>query len=574
VRKDSPQPMGLVAGSRIGGYLLGEQIGQGGMAVVFRALDERLGRQVALKVLSPALAADSGFRQRFIRESRAAAAVDDPHIIPVFEAGEADGVLFIAMRYVRGGDVRALLSRDGALPAARVAGIVSPLASALDAAHAAGLVHRDVKPANMLLDTRPGRPDHVYLSDFGLSKEAVGSAGLTVSGQFLGTVDYVAPEQIEGRVVDGRADQYALGCAAFEMLCGQPPFRRDQPMAALYAHMSEPPPQVTARRPDLPAALDLVFARVLAKSPGDRYGNCRMFSDALRTSLGIAPYAADPPPHHAATEAARTGHTAPAQTRGTAGTTTPAAGLLPGPGTPTIPPRARHPDPLRRPPPGHPSQSKHGTHRWPVAATAIAAVIAVAVSVVALQSHTPGASASPGTSPATTRSPNAPPASAPSSSVTQSNPGGAAAQSSAGSGGQDGGSAAQSSLDQLSAIESQDQSTVQGLAESSWVPILSSKRVGTVDPRDAEFPNRAYTNRMILRNFKYWQNTYPSVLLFQSQSYSSLVPGYWIIIINQPYSASGDVISWCLAQGLNPDDCDATLLSNQLPQGSQTYRGW
>ena len=161
---------GFSAGSRIAGYRLEEQIGEGGMAVVFRARDERLQRQVALKILSPALAADEEFRRRFIRESRSAAAVDDPHIIPVFEAGDANGVLFIAMRYVPGGDVGTLVRRLGPLPGARAAAIVSAVASALDAAHAAGLVHRDVKPANMLVDARPGRPDHVYLSDFGLTK--------------------------------------------------------------------------------------------------------------------------------------------------------------------------------------------------------------------------------------------------------------------------------------------------------------------------------------------------------------------------------------------------------------------
>src|SRR5271154_328750 len=163
---------GFSAGSRIAGYRLEEKIGEGGMAVVFRAQDERLQRQVALKILSPALTADEKFRRRFIRESRSAAAVDDPHIIPVFDAGDANGVLFIAMRYVPGGDVGTLVRRLGPLPGARAAAVVSAVASALDAAHAAGLVHRDVKPANMLVDARPGRPDHVYLSDFGLTKSS------------------------------------------------------------------------------------------------------------------------------------------------------------------------------------------------------------------------------------------------------------------------------------------------------------------------------------------------------------------------------------------------------------------
>jgi serine/threonine protein kinase len=189
----------LRAGSRVAGYLLEEEIGEGGMAVVYRARDERLDRLVGLKLLFPGMAADEEFRQRFLRESRAAVAVDDPHIIPVFEAGEADGVLFISMRYVSGGDVRGLLRREGPLPPARAAAILSPVASALDAAHLAGLVHRDVKPANMLVDARPGRPDHVYLSDFGLSKIRSSSVRLTQTGLYLGTVAYMAPEQIEGR---------------------------------------------------------------------------------------------------------------------------------------------------------------------------------------------------------------------------------------------------------------------------------------------------------------------------------------------------------------------------------------
>jgi serine/threonine protein kinase len=279
---------GFTAGSRIAGYRLEQQIGAGGMAVVFRAVDERLDRRVALKLLSPGLSADEAFRQRFMRESRAAAAVDDPHIIPVYEAGEADGVLFIAMRYVPGGDVRTLLRRSGPMPAGRVSPIIFSVASALDAAHAAGLIHRDVKPANMLIDARPDRPDHVYLSDFGLSKGAR-STGLTGTGQFLGTVDYCAPEQIEGRAVDGRTDQYALACAAFELLAGAAPFRRNQATATIWAHISEPPPRVTAWRGDLSPAADQVFARGMAKAPAYRYACCREFADALRRALAAVP---------------------------------------------------------------------------------------------------------------------------------------------------------------------------------------------------------------------------------------------------------------------------------------------
>jgi tRNA A-37 threonylcarbamoyl transferase component Bud32 len=290
-----PDTAGFTAGYRISGYRLEQQIGRGGMAAVFSAYDERLERQVALKILDPAMARDEVFRQRFLAESRAAAAVEDPHIIPVYEAGEADGVLFISMRLVPGGDLRSLVARRGPLAPARAEWILSAVASALDAAHACGLVHRDVKPANMLLDVRPGRRDHVYLSDFGVSKASMSPTGLTTNGQFIGTVDYAAPEQILGQPVDGRTDQYALGCAAFELLCGHPPYSRTQWPATMYSHLSAPPPVARSERPELPAAVDSVFARVLAKSPADRYGSCQEFTGALRAALGLKTYVADAP---------------------------------------------------------------------------------------------------------------------------------------------------------------------------------------------------------------------------------------------------------------------------------------
>jgi serine/threonine protein kinase len=278
----------------LGGYRLEEQIGRGGMAVVFRASDERLGRQVAVKILAPALGADRAFRRRFVRESRAAAMVDDPHIIPIFEAGESGGLLFIAMRLVTGGDVRGVLRQHGSLPAARAATIVSSVASALDAAHVAGLVHRDVKPANMLLDARPGRPDHVYLSDFGLSKGLLSPPGLTGEGMFVGTPYYIAPEQIAGGRVDGRADQYSLACAAFELLSGAPPFRGDTPMAVIHAQAFDQPPALTSLRPGLPSAVDPVFARALAKAPAERYPTCQDFAESLRAALGLPSYGHEP----------------------------------------------------------------------------------------------------------------------------------------------------------------------------------------------------------------------------------------------------------------------------------------
>ena len=237
-------PGDLAPGEQLAGYQIQERIGHGGMAVVYRALDLRLGRLVALKVLAPHLGEDEAFRQRFMRESRAAAGVDHPHIIPVFEAGEAAGVLFIAMRYVGHGDVRKLIESEGSLTPERTARIAGQVASALDAAHAHGLVHRDVKPANILLGEASGSDtDHVYLSDFGLSKHSLTPSTLTSTGQFLGTLDYVSPEQIQGQPVDGRADQYALACAVVEMLTGAPPFSRGDSMALMWAQLEAEPPR-------------------------------------------------------------------------------------------------------------------------------------------------------------------------------------------------------------------------------------------------------------------------------------------------------------------------------------------
>lgn len=273
-------------GRQLAGYLLQDEIGRGGMAVVYRAEDLRLGRTVAVKLLAPELARNDTFRQRFAHESRVAAAIDHPHIVPVFEAGETEGVLYIAMRYVQGRDLRALLDRDGPLPLETACRIGLQVASALDAAHAHDLVHRDVKPGNILIaeGTDSDRPEHAYLTDFGLTKKSLSLTGFTSVGQFVGTLDYVAPEQISGRPVDGRCDVYSLACVLFEMLTGAPPFRRDDDMALLWAHQYDPPPALTQQRPDLPESVDTVFAQSLAKAPDDRYETCRGFVAALRAA--------------------------------------------------------------------------------------------------------------------------------------------------------------------------------------------------------------------------------------------------------------------------------------------------
>ncbi|GHB53766.1 hypothetical protein GCM10010347_24900 [Streptomyces cirratus] len=271
-------------GRRIAGYLVQSEIGRGGMAVVYKALDLRLDRTVALKLLAPELARNDTFRQRFTHESKVAAAIDHPHIVPVFEAGETEGLLYIAMRYVAGQDLRALLDRTGPLPVRTAVRIAGQVASALDAAHAHDLVHRDVKPGNILVaeGTDSDHPEHVYLTDFGLTKKSLSLTGFTSVGQFVGTLDYVAPEQISGKPVDGRCDVYSLGCVVHEMLTGAPPFQRDEDMALLWAHQFDPPPPVTSRRPDLTAAVDEVLGRALAKSPDERWRDCLEFTGALR----------------------------------------------------------------------------------------------------------------------------------------------------------------------------------------------------------------------------------------------------------------------------------------------------
>jgi YVTN family beta-propeller protein len=278
-------------GSRLAGYEIQALLGRGGMGVVYLA--EQLGphRRVALKLLLDPATASEGFRTRFLRESELAAAIDHPNVLPVYDAGETDGVLWIAMRYVDGIDLAALLARDGPLPPEQALGIVGQVADALDAAHARGLVHRDVKPANVLLAVEDGAVTHAYLADFGLTRRVGGDARrLTVSGQVLGTIDYVAPEQIEGGQVDGRADQYALGGVLFECLTGAVPFRRDGELAVLWAHVHDPPPRIGEYRPDLPPGLDKAVDRALAKAPGDRHPSCAALVAAAQSAVaGAAP---------------------------------------------------------------------------------------------------------------------------------------------------------------------------------------------------------------------------------------------------------------------------------------------
>jgi serine/threonine-protein kinase len=275
------KPLEMAAHTRIGtevaGFRIESVLGRGGMSVVYVAEQVRLGRKVALKVLTSELAWDEQFRERFVRESHIAATIDHPNIIPIFDAGEADGLLYIAMRYVHGPDLKEILKR-GNLGVGRTIFLIEQLASALDTAHANSLVHRDVKPGNILLEEST---DHVYLTDFGVAKQTT-ARGLTSTGHFLGTVEYAAPEQIEGGPVDARTDVYALGCVLYECLTGSPPFSHGTEHAVLHAHLVDPPPSVARARPDLPQAFDGVIATAMAKVPDDRFGSCGELARAAR----------------------------------------------------------------------------------------------------------------------------------------------------------------------------------------------------------------------------------------------------------------------------------------------------
>ena len=277
----------LSRGMIFAGYRVEELVGRGGMGVVYRATDLSLERPVALKLVAPELAEDERFRERFLREPRLAASLDHPNVIPIYEAGEHDGQLYLAMRFVEGSDLRTILEREGKLPPQRALAVLAQVAGALDAAHRRALVHRDVKPANVLLD----EDGHAYLTDFGITKQLGGDS--TDTGRVVGTLDYLAPEQIRGDPVDGRTDVYALGCVLYECLAGAPPFRRTTEAEILWAHMQEQPAPLRGY-----PRLDPVLRKALAKDREDRYQDLRRADRrggaGARTPGTPAPLAAAP----------------------------------------------------------------------------------------------------------------------------------------------------------------------------------------------------------------------------------------------------------------------------------------
>jgi DNA-binding NarL/FixJ family response regulator len=261
--------MELPIGSTFAGHRIDAVAGRGGMGVVYLATDLTLDRPVALKLIAPGLANDPVFRARFESECKLAAGIDHAHVVQIFHAGEERGLLYVTMRYVQGTDLRTLLGEHGRLPAARAVGIIAQVADALEAAHRRGLVHRDVKPANVLLTTRDGA-EHAFLTDFGVSKERSADTGLTKTGFAVGTADYMAPEQARGAAVDARADIYALGCVLYRALTGTVVYERESDVEKMWAHIHDPPPALLEVAPELPRRLEVVLERALAKRPEDR----------------------------------------------------------------------------------------------------------------------------------------------------------------------------------------------------------------------------------------------------------------------------------------------------------------
>jgi hypothetical protein len=315
----------LSDGDEFAGYRVERRLGRGGMGVLYLAVEPGLERRVALKLIAPEAASDEVFARRFAEESRIAASIEHPNVVPIYAAGEEAGVPYIAMRYVAGADLARRLVREGRLPAQIAVELIAQIGNGLDAIHAAGLIHRDVKPANVLLSGDDGG-DHAYITDFGVARNVATESGLTQTGRFVGTLDYVAPEQISGGTIDARVDVYALGCLLFKLLTGEVPFPREGEAARLYAHLNDPPPAPSLHVPEVSMALDDVVIRAMSKDPGDRHPSAGDLGRAAQAALrGERPAAPERTvaTGAAATRTAETISTRAGETRGSTGATQP-----------------------------------------------------------------------------------------------------------------------------------------------------------------------------------------------------------------------------------------------------------
>ena len=415
-------------GDELGGYRIESLIGHGGMGVVYKATQLRLSRTVALKVIMPALAMDAEFRQRFESESRIAASIDHNHVVPIYEADEVDDLLFIVMRYVEGQDLRSLIESEGPLAPARAARIMAQVSSALDEAHSRGLVHRDVKPGNILITGR-GASEHAYLTDFGLTKN-MADQGLTKTGQWVGTLDYAAPEQIDGRPVDARTDVYALGCVLYHALTAQVPFVRDSEVAKMYAHLHDPAPKVNEVKVDISEEMCQVVTRAMSKAQDERHPSAGDFGraavaaaagtakDGPERSVAVGDAApagmtrrTEQPPAEPTAPAPQPEPTAPAPARAPAPPLTPAS--APAPIPVAAPPAAAPPDRPAGPPAPAAGARPPGNRNLLLAVIALLAVLAIGGGAFALLSGgdetDPVVDEDPTAEPTTTTAPTAQP---------------------------------------------------------------------------------------------------------------------------------------------------------------------
>jgi serine/threonine protein kinase len=535
--------MRLATGTTFAGYTIIRLLGSGGMGEVYLAQHPRLPRQDALKILRTDVSADQDYRQRFIREADLAATLWHPNIVRVNDRGEFNGQLWIAMDFVDGTDAARLL-RDHypvGMPADEVAAIIAAIASALDYAHAHDLLHRDVKPANILLANPADGERRILLSDFGIARTLGDISGLTATNMTIGTLPYTAPEQLMDEPIDGRADQYALAATAYHLLTGSPLFPESNPAAVISRHLTAPPPALANSRPEL-AALDPVLAVALAKAPADRFPRCKDFAGAFAevthsggqatgwASTMRAPIAAKPPPPPAPWVDGIERHRWPRQEpkRSASETWYPPAQPAPAPTTPVA-------------------------KIWAgVALVAIA--IALTVVVVGVRENSQIRTPSSG-APALPSYPSVP---TPTDTVT-------AGPGTVDPGTADPGTAAAAQLEQL---REEDRSYAAARLAEYWVPQLSSKHGNppwTIDPEDG----LTYTNQLILQEHQKFREKYDAKLLWTGDWTVWDKPDYWVTVVPTIFTNASDALRWCTSHDFDRDHCIAQVISaTQGPNGT------
>lgn len=517
--------MRTLVGGAFGRYEIRRLLGQGGMGEVYEAYDTNKGRIVALKLLTDRYAQDETYRARFLRESHAAAVLQEPHVIPIHDWGEIDGTLYIDMRLVRGQTLHDMLT-EGPLEPRRATDIIRQIAAALDAAHAEGLIHRDVKPQNVIVTP----DDFAYLVDFGIA-EAKGDTHLTMAGYQVGTFDYMAPERLGDGEVTASVDIYSLACILYEALTGAKPFPVHSAEQAIGAHISSPPPRPSIVNPRVPAAFDEVIARGMAKHPDDRYGTAAALGRAAKRALS----AESPAPPQPDTLVAPQHVSAP----------------------PSYPPfNAQYLYPATDPTPivgGGQGRSRQFIVGISIG-VAVALVGGVGV-VIGLLAHRdsdnsePSASSlMPYTNPVTSSYPAEPTSTTRPTQATTTLT-----------------SAAQDPTQELRQIASDDRPWVSAQLTDRWVPQLSSKRPGVVDD------GRVWDNAMTLQEHLQLRQRYSNVRLLWSGDWSTFnAPDFWVTIAGITFDESAGALAWCRSQGFDRDHCAAKIVSTTHPVGGST----